>query len=82
MATMNPNNASQKVASNRVSGWWGVDKFHGATIPDFWFKIDVAIAHMPKIPLMHRHEVDEWTKVGDVVGTCTLWNWKFVKIAS
>jgi hypothetical protein len=20
--------------------------------------------------------------VGDVVGTCTLWNWKFVKIAS
>jgi hypothetical protein len=56
---MNPKNASQKVASSKVSGWWGVDKFHGATIPIFWFKIDVATTHRPKIPLMHLHEVDE-----------------------
>jgi hypothetical protein len=56
--------------------------FHGATIPNFWFKIDVATTHMPKIPLKHPHEVDEQTRVGDVVGTSTLRNWKFVKIAS
>jgi len=32
MALMNPKNASQKVASNKVRGWWGLDKFHGAII--------------------------------------------------
>jgi hypothetical protein len=37
----------------------GVEKFHGATILDFWLKIDVVIAHVPKIPLMHPHEADE-----------------------
>jgi hypothetical protein len=47
-----------------------------------FFKVDVTIAHMPKIPLMHPHETNEQTRVGDVVGTCTLWNWKFVKITS
>ncbi len=56
--------------------------FHGATIPNFWFKIDVATTHMPKIPLKHPHEVDGRTRVGNVVGTSTLRNWKFVKIAS
>jgi hypothetical protein len=79
---MNPKNARQKVASSKMNGQWGLEKFHGTTILDFWFKIDVATTHMPKIPHMHPHEVDEQTRVGDVVGTCTLWNWRFVKIAN
>ncbi len=79
---MNPKNARQKVAFSKVNGGRGVEKFHGTTIVDFWFKIDVATTHMPKNPLKVPHEVDEHTRVGDVVGTCTLWNWKFVKIAS
>lgn len=69
---MNPKNARQKVASGKVNGWWGVEKFHGTTIPYFWFKIDVATTHMHEIPLMHLHEVGEETRMGDVVGTCSL----------
>jgi hypothetical protein len=36
-----------------------VDKFHGSLIPNFSFKVDVAIAHMLDIPFMYPHEVDD-----------------------
>jgi len=71
---MNPKNVRQNVASSKVNGQWGLEKFHGATIPKFWFKVDVANVHMPKLPLMHPNEIDDHVIVGDVVGTCTLWN--------
>jgi hypothetical protein len=79
---LNPKNVRQKVASSKVSDQWGLEKFHDATIPKFWFKVDVAIVHMLEIPLMHPHKADDQAIVGDVVSTCTLWNWKYVKIAS
>jgi hypothetical protein len=28
-------------------------------IPNFWFKVDVAVAHVPNIPLMHPREVND-----------------------
>jgi hypothetical protein len=63
---MNPKNVRQKVTFGKVSGWWGLEKFHGTTIPKFSFKVDVAIAYMHEIPLMHSHEVDDQAIVGDL----------------
>jgi hypothetical protein len=79
---LNPKNAKQKVAFGKVSGQWGLEKFHGAIVLEFLFKVDVATMHMLEIPLMHPHEANDQVAMGDVVGTCTLWNWKYVKIAS
>jgi hypothetical protein len=36
-----------------------VEKFHGSLIPNFCFKVDVAIIHMLDIPLMYPHEADD-----------------------
>jgi hypothetical protein len=38
---------------------WVVDKFHGSLIPNFCFKVDVAIACVLDIPLIYLHEVDD-----------------------
>ncbi len=77
---LNPKNVRQKMAFGKVNDQWGLEKFHGATILEFWFKIDVAIAHMLEIPLMDPHKADDQDVVGDVVSTCTLWNWKQWKL--
>jgi hypothetical protein len=76
---LNPKNLRQKVASCKISGLWGLDKFHGCTILDFWFKVDVVV-HMHEVPLMHLHNANDQYVVEHVEGACTLWNWKFVKL--
>ncbi len=60
----------------------GVDKFHGSPILEFILKMDVVVIHVPNTPLMHPHEIDDQALVRDVVGTCTLWNWRYVKVVN
>jgi len=67
------------VAFGKISCHWGVDKFHGSPILEFMLKMDV-VAHVLDTPLMHLHEVDDQALVRDVVGTCTLWNCRYVKV--
>ncbi len=67
------------MASGKFSGLWGVDKFHGHVIPIFCVKVNVAVIHIANIPLMHPHEADDQVVVQDVIGTSTLWNWRYVK---
>ncbi len=67
---------------SKISGHWGVDKFHGSSILEFMLKMDVVVGHVPDTPLMHMHEVDDQALVRDVVGTCTLWNWRYVKVVN
>jgi len=43
----NPENARQTVAFNKVNGRWGLEEFHGAIMPKFLFKVDVATMHTP-----------------------------------
>jgi hypothetical protein len=54
-----PKNPKQKVASGKINGLQGVDKFHGCVIPSFWVKVDVAVIHMVDIPLMHSRKVND-----------------------
>jgi hypothetical protein len=82
MVVLNRKNPWQKVASNKISGHWGVDKFHGSNILEFGFNVDVGVVHVVDIPLMRSHEANDQVLEGDVVGTCCLWNWKYVKVAS
>jgi hypothetical protein len=79
MVLMNPKNQRQKVVSGKISCLWGIDKFNGSPIPNFSVKV-VAIVHVVDVPLMHPHEVDDQVLMQDVVGTCTLWNQKYLKI--
>jgi hypothetical protein len=62
------------VASGKISGLWGVDKFHGHFIPNFCVKVDVVIVHVGDVPFMHLHELNDQVLVQDLVGTSTLWN--------
>jgi hypothetical protein len=71
---MNPRSHRQKVAVGSVSGFGGEHKFHGTTIPDSWFKIDVREALMHEVALMFPNEVAEQEKVKDVVGSNTIWD--------
>jgi hypothetical protein len=78
---VNPKNPRQKVAFGKINGRWGfMDKFHGLNIPKFWIKVDVAVEHVLDVPLMHPYEVDDQVVIKDVVGSCTLWNLKYVKV--
>ncbi len=45
--------------SRKINGLWGINKFHGLPIPNFWIKINLVVAHMVDVPLMHTHEVDD-----------------------
>jgi hypothetical protein len=56
---VNPRSHRQKVVVGTVSSIGGQQKFHGATIPESWFKIDVREALMPEVPLMFLNEVAE-----------------------
>ncbi len=68
------------MALGKINGLWGIDKFHGLPIPNFWIKVDVVVAHVVDVPLMHTHGDDDQFLMKDVVRTSTLWNWKYVKI--
>jgi hypothetical protein len=47
------------MATGKINGLWGIDKFHGDVIPNFSLKVDVAIVHVADVPLMHPHELDD-----------------------
>ncbi len=59
MTLANTKNQGHKVISRKINGLWGIDKCHGLPIPNFWIKVDVAIAHVVDVPLMHIHEADD-----------------------
>jgi hypothetical protein len=82
MVLVNLKNPKQKVAFGKISGCWGSKKFHCSLIPKFWYKVDVMVVHMLEGPLMHSHENDDHAIVKDVVGICTMWNWKYVEVTS
>jgi hypothetical protein len=75
---MNPRATRQKVAGGRISGIGGEDKFHFASIPETWFKIDVG----PDIPLMWENESVDQMMVGDIKGSNAVWDQKFLKVAT
>jgi hypothetical protein len=78
----NPRSHRRKVAVDSVSGIGGQQKFHGATIPESWFKIDVREALMLEVPLIFPNEVAEQDKVKDAVGSNAIWDQKYMKCAS
>ncbi len=67
------------MALGKISGLWGMDKFHGCFIPNFCVKVDVVVVHVDDVPLIHPHEPNDQVLMQDVVGISTLWNWKYVK---
>ena len=78
---MNPRSNKQKVASGKISGVGGVDKFHFKTIPEYCYKVDVSSVFLGEVRLPYPHEAgDQWV-VDDVVGGCTLWNERNLKAA-
>jgi hypothetical protein len=79
---MNPRSHRQKVAVGSVSSFRGEHKFHGTTIPDSWFKIEMREVLMPKVALMFPNEVAEQEKVKDIVGSNVIWDQKYIKCIS
>jgi hypothetical protein len=65
---LNPKNPKQKVASSKISGLWGVEKFHGHFIPKFCVKVNVMVVHVDDVPFMHPHELADQVLMQDVVG--------------
>jgi hypothetical protein len=54
-------------------------RFHFVEIPDSWLKVDVQEALMPNVSLMMENREAEQEKVKDAVGSCVLWNQKYMK---
>jgi hypothetical protein len=79
MVLMNLKNQMQRWHQEKITCLWGIDKFHGFPIPNFWVKV-IAIVRVVDVALMHPHEVDDQVLMQDVIGTCTLWNHKYLKI--
>ena len=71
---MSPKNKRCKVATGKINGVGGVDKFYFKVIPQFCYKVDVTTAHIDDVKLAYPHEDgDQWV-VKDVVGGNTFWN--------
>jgi hypothetical protein len=71
---MSPKNKRRKVATCKISGVGGVDKFHFKVIPQFCYKVDVTTAHIGDVKFAYPHEDgDQWV-VKNIVGGNTLWN--------
>jgi hypothetical protein len=75
----NPKSPKQRVVGSKISGLWGVDKWHDFVIPNLFVKVDISIIHVVEIPLMVTNEVVDQFTVGDAIGSSTLWNWKYAK---
>jgi len=69
---ISPKNKRRKVASGKISGVGGVDKFHFKVIPEFCYKVDVTTAYLGDVKLAYPHEDGDQWLVKDVVGTYTL----------
>jgi hypothetical protein len=63
-----------------ISGFGGEHMFHGSTIPDSWFKVNVREALMPEVALMFPNEAADQEK--DVVSSNAIWDQKYIKAAS
>jgi hypothetical protein len=77
---MNPKYSTQKVASGKVSGIGGENKFHFKEIPEKWLKVDVQEALLPETTLMQPNEDADQHMVEDVIGTIVIWDQKHLKI--
>ena len=68
------------VASGKISGVWGVDKFHFKAILQFFYKVDI-ITHalIDNAPLMHPHAGGDQFLIRDVVGGSVLWSQQHMK---
>ena len=71
---MNFKNPPQTVASSKISGIWGVDKFHFRSIIQFFYKVYITHAQINDTPLMHRHAEGDQFLVKDVIGGSVLWS--------
>jgi hypothetical protein len=78
---MNPKNSKQKVAVGVVSGFGGIDKFHGNTIPESWIKVDVKEVVCPNAELMYPHEPGDQQQLKDVIGGNALWDEQCIRMA-
>ena len=67
------------VASGKISGVWGVDKFHFKAIPPFFYKVDVTHALIGDAPLMLLHEEGDQFLIRDVIGGSVLWSQQHMK---
>ena len=72
-------NPRQIVASGKISGVWGVDKFHFKPIPQFFYKVDVTHARIDDAPLMYPHAGVDQFLMKDVIGGSVLWSQKHMK---
>ena len=67
------------VASGKISGVWGVDKFRFKAIPQFFYKVDVTHVLIDDAPLMHPHAGGDQFLIKDVIGGSVLWSQKHMK---
>jgi hypothetical protein len=58
MHMMSPKNKRQKVASGKISGVRGVDKFHFKVIPEFNYKVNVTTAYLGDVKFAYPHETN------------------------
>jgi hypothetical protein len=79
---MNPKQSTQKVVTGIISGVEGEAKFHFVDIPDKWFKIDIREALLLETALMYVNEPADQYLVGDIVGTTSIWDQRYIKKAS
>ena len=71
---MSPKNKRREVASGKISGVGGVDKFHFKVIPEFCYKVDVITAYLGDVKFAYSYEDEDQWLVKDVVRDWTLWN--------
>lgn len=76
---MDVRNPRAIVASGKISGVWGVDKFHFKEIPQFCYKVDITHTLIDDAPLMHPHAGGDQFLIRDVIGGSVLWNQKHMK---
>ena len=67
------------VASGKISGVWGVDKFHFKAIRQFLYKVDVTHPLIDDAPLMHPHAGGDQFLIRDVIGGSVLWSQKHME---
>ena len=72
-------NPRMVVVSGKISGVWGVHKFHVKAIPQFFYKVDITHALIDDAPLMHPHEGGDQFLIIDVIGGSVLWSQKHMK---
>ncbi len=75
----NPKSPKHKVAGGKISGLWGLDKWHGSIIPNLFVKVDISVVHGVEVPLMVTNEIVNKFTMGDAIGSFALWSWKYVK---